>query len=1311
MKRFLIAALSLAVVLLFSCAALLVYVQRGGADNWLRGAVIRQIEKSTGGRVQLAGFHLRLWGIRAELDDFTLHGREPAVAAPFFHADKVELRLHILSFIGHQVAIDELRVENFQANILVDSDGVTNIPSPQTKTAARPWRQQLFDLRIGALQMTGGSVAYNDVRKPLDATASDVVFTMNYAAPLSGADSYASVLDAKSLRIAFRRDLPLDAAVHAKFLLARNSFSLGEFSCRSPRSELDLTADVPDLAHPHLKVRYRGRLSLDELREILRNKNVPGGAVDFSGGGDWEAGAVKMSGYYQAAGISFPFQWFHARDIASGGRFEADEKKLALTEFEVKALGGQIGGRMWLDYKDLAFRAEAHERGASLAAIFDAVNNPDLPIDSFHWAGIASVDAVNTWNGGFRHFRTKGETIWSPPVSIPPGQLPVNARIDFDYSADAKQVRLTQSEISTPEMHLTMDGTLGAVDSALETSLNTRELADFDDFINLIRGPDAEPKRIEGQAQWHGRILGPLTGPTFSGDVQVQNARYDTLYWDQITGQLEYSPDALKLAHAVARLGDSSIRFDLTLDFDGAWSFIPGSHWSLEAHADRTEMDGLQQLFETQYPVHGLLTGDFHGGGTRSSPQLAGTFTADELSAYGFRFDKMDARISYEKEEVRLDHAVIRKGAGRVTGAVTYRIPEHSVQFGLQGTALPLESIQHLQSASLPIAGLMDFNLRGEGPLTSPSGSGAVNIKGLHAGNETQGDFGVAVRSDGRQANLTFSSTPQGRLSGELVIGFSAGLPVSGTLNTANLDLDSLISSRLHLTGLTGHSSVDGQFALSGMLADLHSLAVNATLPRLSLDYEYVKLENNGAIKLSYSHDEVRVEQANLRGPNSDFRVEGRAHFAGDREMDLKMDGNVNLRLASSFLPQLDARGQAFVSVQGSGTLDSPRISGRLRMQDASAHYGDFPVGLSRVNGELVFNRDRMIFDGLTAEAGGGTLTLGGSLVYGRGPARYDVSCKAAGVRIRYPAGLSWLANADLRLSGDAQAALLSGTVVVDRLLFSENADPIAVLYSSQNSTASAAPSPQFLQNLQFNLAVSTAAGAQMKSAGARVDLDSDLRVRGTFDHPVILGNVHLLDGELNFRGTLYVISRGDVNFSNPFRLDPILNIEATTSIQQYQVTLDFSGPASHPSLAYRSDPPLPTADIIGLLALGSTTGASTLRTTGSTQTQEYGASALLSEAVSSQLGGRIEKLFGISRFRVDPFLAGTANSQSAAARVTIEQQVTHDLTVTYSTNTSGDQEQVIQVEYAVTPNVSIVGLRDLNGTFALDIKFTKRFR
>jgi translocation and assembly module TamB len=299
-----------------------------------------------------------------------------------------------------------------------------------------------------------------------------------------------------------------------------------------------------------------------------------------------------------------------------------------------------------------------------------------------------------------------------------------------------------------------------------------------------------------------------------------------------------------------------------------------------------------------------------------------------------------------------------------------------------------------------------------------------------------------------------------------------------------------------------------------------------------------------------------------------------------------------------------------------------------------------------------------------------------------------------------------------LRLTGTPDAGLLSGKVVVERVNLSQGVEGAAGLFSGQQGISGPSTGSPFLRNLQFDIIGVSAPDARMEWPSAELEADADVRVRGTWEHPILLGHIHILSGDLFFGGNRYRVSRGDVNFADPFRLDPVLNVEATTTIQQYEVTLNFNGPASKLTLSYRSDPPLPANDIITLLALGQTSSEATARTAGANQSSA-GATALLSEAISSQLGGRLERLFGITRFRVDPGLTTigqTATDQNPAARVTVEQQVSRNLTITYVSNVGSTQQQVIQVEYNVSRNVSIVALRDYNGTFGIDVVIKKRF-
>jgi len=90
------------------CVVGLLLIETGIVQRWVRQMVVSQIEQRTGARVELGGFHLHVWQLRTELDDLTLHGLEGLGTAPLFHAAHVNVAIHILSFTGEEIVIDEL---------------------------------------------------------------------------------------------------------------------------------------------------------------------------------------------------------------------------------------------------------------------------------------------------------------------------------------------------------------------------------------------------------------------------------------------------------------------------------------------------------------------------------------------------------------------------------------------------------------------------------------------------------------------------------------------------------------------------------------------------------------------------------------------------------------------------------------------------------------------------------------------------------------------------------------------------------------------------------------------------------------------------------------------------------------------------------------------------------------------------------------------------------------------------------------------------------------------------------------------------
>lgn len=1295
-----------------------ILVQTGVVARWARKGVIAQIEKMTGGRVELKEFRFSVLGLRAEFDDFTLHGREPAGTPPFFRAETLVVDLRVISFFQRKIALEEVRIEKPVLHVRIDKEGKSNAPAPKTeRPPGKPWREQIFDLTIRVLRLNQGMLLINDVRVPLAAEGGDFSFALDFRATEAGQESYAGVASWGKMKLAARRYLPFASDWRLKFTLGRESFEVNEFAWKLPHSELQAGARLASFAKPEWSFRYQGTLSLDDLRTILRKPHSPRGMVEFSGEGNNAGGELNLKGSYAAREIDLPYEWFHSKGITSRGNYRVAKRRLEIADFEAHALGGALAGRVTMEFDGVKFRVESRAQGINLSSLLAAVNNKNFPVTKLHWNGSVAVDSVTTWDSDFKHFASRGVTRWTPPAEPREGEIPVTARLDFEYSLDNEAALLRRSEIVTPTSRLELDGRLGAKSSDLAINLEVGDLRQWDDFINRLRGADAEPRLIGGRATWNGRMLGELGGPTFVGHVRGFEAQYEKLYWDEVEGDLKYSPDELKLERTRVRRGRSSVEMDLRLEFDD-WSYLPESQWQMQVKVKRTPTDDLQTLFGWAYPARALLSGEFQGRGTRSDPEFAGPFQLEQVEGWGFRAERGKGHFALRKDEVRIARGEIQQGTGRVTGDFLYRMASEvapaSVEFDLQGSTIALGKIERLQTERFPIGGDLSFDVRGQGPLTSLVSEGTLRLKNFQVGDEVLGSFDARLHSDGRRAQAELKSTmATGRLEGRLDLTLGGDYPLQGDLTVKDFDLDVFIKTALRLKRLTGHSDVDGRFLLSGLLRKPETIAIEADISQLKFDYQNVKLENVGPLRLAYRGEEVHVEQAHIRGPETDFVIAGFVRFVGSQPVNLKLNGTVNLQLLGGFLPTLEARGAAGVNASIEGTLTNPRITGGVHVENASANYGDFPAGLSKLRGEFVFDTSRLVFENVTAEAGGGKVVLGGALTYGDGgaAARYDLTLQATRVRVRYPEGMSWLAGGTMRLAGTMDSGVLSGRVLVERLLLAEGFDLVSMMAASREGVRGPATTSAYVRNLQFDVEAASTPDARLEWSGARFESEANLRLRGTWEHPIFLGHIHLLSGDMSFRGNRYRLTRGDINFANPFRVDPALNVEATTTIRQYEITLNFTGPASRPVLGYRSDPPLPATDIIALLALGRTGEESELRSPTRVQSPEMGASTLLSEAISSQVAGRIEKLFGVSRFRVDPFLAGTGTEQNASARVTIEQQVARDLTITYITNVTSTQQQVIQVEYNVNKNVSIVALRDQNGTFGLDIKFKKRFK
>ena len=148
-----------------------------------------------------------------------------------------------------------------------------------------------------------------------------------------------------------------------------------------------------------------------------------------------------------------------------------------------------------------------------------------------------------------------------------------------------------------------------------------------------------------------------------------------------------------------------------------------------------------------------------------------------------------------------------------------------------------------------------------------------------------------------------------------------------------------------------------------------------------------------------------------------------------------------------------------------------------------------------------------------------------------------------------------------------------------------------------------------------------------------------------------MIGRVTVTQGDVVFAGTKYTIDQGTVTFYNPQKIEPILNVDLETTVQGVDVALSVSGPVDRMKLSYRSDPPLQFTEIVSLLGSGKAPTSDPVlaaRTPVAPQQSlgQTGASTILGAAVANPVSGRLQRLFGVSKLKIDPQITGASNTR-----------------------------------------------------------------
>ncbi len=1164
------------------------------------------------------------------------------------------------------------------------------------------------------------------------------------------------------------RDLrPFSVSAEAQLSLWRNLLTFRSLKLNSGRSTLRASGDLRDFNQPQLFAQYNASLDVEQVAATARVPQVRGGTVEVSGSGTWTAEDFSSTGKLDGRNLGYDQGVLHLRDGGLGANFGITNRKFTVTNIVARLFGGTATGSAevtdWMHVLPASALVERRpgearigapvQRGSiklkvadlRMSALASALSSRDLPLDRLRWGATTSGTVDAHW------VRSPVDAVVDIVADVKPvanparGELPLTGSTQGSFRAAAKVFDIDHLTLATNATKLTASGQLGAVTASLNVTAESSNLGELGPLIAVV-AKGGVPVEVAGQASFTGQVNGKLAGPTISGAVQLTNFDYlyepktvwagsptrprdgtgrrpgphepvphaqassKRIHWDTASATIVYSPTQITARDGVLKHGAATVKFDLDSQLTKG-SITDNSRFALRADVAAADVRELQQLAGTDYPVTGTLRCSVKASGTPENPQGNGSLQLTNATIHGEPFQRIVSEVRFADHEAQLTNIDATHRMAHITGAAAYNLTVRTFRFDLRGGTFNLANLQQLQTSRTQVSGALDFRASGSGTEEAPVINFDLNLRNLVLNGERMDDLVATGVTRGADLKFSAHSTPpDSKLVVDGDVHLRGDFPAKLQLRMSRLDVDPLL--RAFLKGhLTGHSQVVGQAEISGPLKRPRDLSVQGELAQFRAELENLHVENRGPIRIALAAETVRLEQLHLVAQDTDLAASGTVELSGRRTLNLRANGGVNLKLVQTLYPDYQSSGTLAMDLRLGGTVDKPLLLGEATVSDGALAYTDLPNGLSDINGSLAFNQDRMVVQKMTAKTGGGSLQLSGFMVLGARGLSLNLEAHTDEMRLRYPQGISSMANADLRLLGTSQAAVLSGQVVITRFGLTPQFDLANFLARSKQNVEVVNPNSAANQ-VRLDLHVVSTPELQVQTSLAKLSGDVDLRIRGTLVKPVVLGRVNIIEGQVVFQGTKYQLERGEITFVNPTRIEPVVDIDASTRVRDYDITLGFHGPSDKLSTNYRSDPPLATADIIALLAFGRTREEAALQSSANNTFTESASNAILGQALNTAVSSRVQRLFGVSRLKIDPQVGGAENN-AGAARVTIEQQVSNNLTITYITDVTrgNSNQQVIQAEYNVSKNVSLVAVRDQYGVVGFDVRIRQRRR
>jgi translocation and assembly module TamB len=1268
-----------ALILVGAAGAFFAYLNSPAFERRAKDFVIEELERRTGAQVSLEEFDLALWDQRFRLEGLTLRGLEAPSDPPLAHLSRIDVGLRFRTLFQRRIDLFELTITQPEIRVVVGLDGRTNIPSPVDTGPRRPLD---FRISIDNFNIKDGAAFFNERRVDVDLDLTNLVSEINF-------DGAAEVLSGHLRYDGMYQHLdnqPIPYTLDADLAYTRNTLLVQRMEVTSGETLFKLQGRVNELLTRNLagRLEYTGSIQIPFLNYFFSKERFAGTAE--------AAGLLEFSrGYFFTRGTAtsdaIEFEDWQAARLTTDYSYHYPEKRAAFRNLRAQIAGGRIEGSTIVENLPGRSRVllDLDYAGIDAAALTRA-----YPWDPQYRIFSRMTGLLTGWfEGKLDRFHFTGNADMRPYDGDTAGLVPFPILGTTGYEAVPGQLRVYNADLQCYSTAIKADGLIHGENSDLRvqgTSSNLRELA-------FLYGDANGMGSFDGTLT--GRIKSPVLDGAFTLDSHVFKGQWRIQHADGRV-HLDSEAQTADLSNVRVTQGSSEIFIDGS-------AALSGSPVDLQLRTDRILGEDLAPF------VNRKIGGTIAGSGRVTSLQpvrFEGDLRAEDLRIDNRLVGDTRAHVRYVEPVVDLRQLVIRQKDAALSGNVTYNQADEALKFDASVRSIDLNNFR---DSGLPesISGVItQADIRGEGTLRRPDIKGEAVIEKLQVFGEEFPRVRAELASADTTLNVTLDAARNLHLTAAINTAAS-GYPFRSTATFTSYSLERVI-------GISGGTiTVTGSASLSGLLTDASSLRGEGRIESADARLEDRTVRTTAPFGFDFNPDRLRVSGVTLTGAGTEIRLVGTIGFTPGAALGLDVSGRVDLGLFAAASPEWFANGSVNIEGRMSGTAQDPDLRGVARFSNATLGRRGFFTTLSALEGELFFDQNRVTVNNISGRVGGGTVRAQGAAVLDqRQLGSMNIRIDLNDVRFRYPEGLRTVVDGAVVLRGTSELPLLQGNLQVQSLSYESDFDEFLQLFQDVELDDSSSPLGRLGLALHVEGSQNITIRNQLADVEARVDVD----ISGTVDDPALTGHVEASGGTLFFQGTRYEITRGNIDFVDPLRIDPVVDIQAETELRDYRVILAISGRGDRLRLDMRSDPPLPQLEIVSLIAGGRTveeleemadrSGNRNIPT--SEQLFQGGAASILFDLLQSRVGNRFG-LLGLDRVRIDPFLVGA--EEDPVTRITISEQITKDLSITYSQDLSSNRQQIILIEYFISRDTSVIASRDETGALGLDLKFRARFK